>query len=994
MKLKLVALIIVTLSSIAFGVPPNTITMDGRPVEYDATELRGTNPQEFTNFGEGNVITNLYVTWDAGYLYFALQGWEVNDKLTIMLDVDPGAGTGATTTTNWVANPESYIAFNDVGWTASVDAEAGAFGLDYQIASEGFYNNIMRVRYNGVDEPSTNNVDSLFDRGNGATPAGTPVDMVVLANDLNDPLKGIEARIPWPVLYTNDLFGAVETGKSVPTGASIRVFAVLHNNDTNSSWSSDGIIPNQTNALASYANGQWVTANYITITIDEDGDGMPDLSPTDLNPPYLTAVSGAQGKRQLYAQFNEDVSAATATNIAHWLVGNDQPESIAMVSSRALLMVLTNDLPAAGTLIKVEANGVEDTNTNFKTTFLYLNPAATGIETSVTVRFVLQKNSGMGLSSSHPTPSAYHINGSAAPLAWGYPPDVNTPLTNLNATQVAVDVVFPPGSSQNLRYKYSATISGTNNYEAIRMLDYTEAARELTLPLDGSSLVVTDYLGAAAAPLRAGGSATNYVDLYDDPRRPDPGVRQNALVTFKVDLSERNVDAINRVILLGSDPLRGFNLSYYYGPDAPALSDYPVLEPDESGEQVGWEQGGIEMYDDGTNGDDIAGDGVYAVAWEFTTDGYDGNGTSLVAGDDALPPYYGSFGLWTDARSPRSFDYKFAVLTKSGQALISPEGANLGHYLGESDTAVEMAIHVWANENLPPPPPSNAPAMLGITISNNQSTVEFEGTDLSHGLYISTNLSQGWLDFGHRAVTTATPQVWRATVSGATVSEHYAAFSGLPQEFYGAWWTPNPIPLEGGNVDVYFRQHSRVLAGSRDVQISGGLFNDWGQSPMTFIGDGTWHFQYQVPASNARGIQFKFRSFNGTPYYGYNDSTGGSPGDNYILYQGDLRATWSPAVATNNQALTIYYDASTGPFTNSTQVNAWLGYGEPWSGSLVPMTNTAGSIWEAAVIVPETAEHSVNFVFNNQGSFTNTSWDSENDNGGRRWTVFIARPEE
>ena len=82
--------------------------------------------------------------------------------------------------------------------------------LDYMVASEGFYNNCIRVNYDGAAAPSTNNMESLFDSGNGSTPAGTPVDMASVNDATDCPHKGFEARIPWSVLYAGTRFGTAD----------------------------------------------------------------------------------------------------------------------------------------------------------------------------------------------------------------------------------------------------------------------------------------------------------------------------------------------------------------------------------------------------------------------------------------------------------------------------------------------------------------------------------------------------------------------------------------------------------------------------------------------------------------------------------------------------------------------------------------------------------------------------------------------------------------
>ena len=202
-----------SLAAAACATPFNTAVLDGRPIEYDDFDFKDAFHGAST-WGANGTLTNLYVTWDATYLYVALQAWQAsNNKLVVLLDVDPGAGTGATTTTNWTNVDPSFIKYNDYGWVAGI---GGGFGLDYMFASEGFYNNAIRVLYDGAEAPSTNNTESIFDSGNGGVPAGTPVDMASDNSATACPHKGFEARIPWAVLYEGTRWGTVEPGETVP----------------------------------------------------------------------------------------------------------------------------------------------------------------------------------------------------------------------------------------------------------------------------------------------------------------------------------------------------------------------------------------------------------------------------------------------------------------------------------------------------------------------------------------------------------------------------------------------------------------------------------------------------------------------------------------------------------------------------------------------------------------------------------------------------------
>ena len=985
-SLKLLVASFTLVSICSFATPPNTPVFDGRVIEYDDTDLRSSftgalgDPGNVFPWGTDNTLTNLYVTWDSNYLYIAAQAYvEVGgnaNKIAVLIDVDPANGTGATTTTNWTGTGIGYIDFNDVSWRVFDENE---FAADYMIATEGVFNNVLQILYDG-DVIDTNSIIPLFDTDNGNAPAGSPVDMVSLIrkDPMNFLLNGMEARIPWSVLYGDARFGTIEPGEIVPRGATIRLFANLHVNQSGFTFSSPMVIPPQ-GVDASYDNGFIISDSYVEVVIDSSNDGIPDLASGDVNAPYLKFVTGVQGKRQVFAWFNENVDVTTATDPLNWMVNAFIPESVDLVQSDAVLLTLTNDLPANGTFVRVEATGVEDLNNNSKTTFLYFDPASSGLETSVTVRFLLNKNSGMGNSAANPRVTTnLFINGSAAPLEFGYPPAKIAPLIMLNATQYYRDVTFPPGTSELLFYKYSGVLdggglaTGTNNYEAVRLDNYASAARQLLLPTNGlSSLVVTDWLGAAAAPYRDPGTNTGYNALYTDIRRGDAGVRQRTVIKFQLDMNNRDLTGITRIMVMGTDPLRGFNM------DNANFSDFPGLN-------VQWNEAGLELFDDGTRGDLVAGDGIYSRDWAWTPTGSDtimepGFPNSLVGGDGGTSPYFG-FG-WVDGRSYRSFKYKFFLYRGLSQQNFEYPFSDVEYYIPASITNIVFEPVVWGNDAIPLPPPTNSPTMVEVVYSNNQTIAVFENTDLEHGLYITSDLVDGFQDYGLRAVTSSIPNVWRAVVPNATPAENYAAFAGPAKQAFGSWFTPNPVPATGGTVRVWYRQHGRELAGRRDVGITGS-FNtpQWGDAvPMNFYGDGVWYYDFTITETNPVLLEAKSRSLSGI----------WEGGPNVYIYRGEGRATWSPNAPEKGEILNITYDANGGPLAAATDVNAWVGFDDQWFESANrKMTNAIGetNIWEIAFPVPTNYTLSVNFVFND-----GSNWDSEGNpgNGGRVYRAFL-----
>lgn len=565
------------------------------------------------------------------------------------------------------------------------------------------------------------------------------------------------------------------------------------------------------------------------------------------------------------------------------------------------------------------------------------------------------------------------------PLEFGYPPATSAPMALDSGTVYYRDVVFPPGTPTTLSYKYSGQLNntGTNNYEAVRLANYDAAARVLTLDPAATSLVITDYLGAAAAPWRS--MITNNInnDLYADSVRGDSGVRERIKVTFKLDLSGRDLSDVQRVIVQGTDPLRGFNVS------ASGLSDYAGLPA------VGWDNGGITLYDDGSNGDTNTGDGVFMRDWVLSDDGTDieyteGDPYSLVGGDLSTVPYFGS--SWYTRRSPRSFKYKFYVVRNDLTALESPASDIEVYIENSAGTNVMLNPFVWANEDLPPPPPSNSPTMgRPILLTNNQVRVVFSNlpSEVSgHGVLISTNLmNPGWMDFGLRAAGSSGN--WTATVNNANpIMEMYAAYAGAATPYRGVYLEGLPVPSTGGTLRIWYNQHSRGLAGDRAVQIA-GTFNGWSPAPMTFAGDGSWYYDASITAGAATNIEFKPRNLSGSTW----ENLWGA--DNYITYKEYSRVTWTPVYPTNGEVFTINYDASSGPLVGATSMNAWVGYEEQFfAGANYPMTNTAGTIWETAFPVSTNYKLSVNMYFNGK---TNGSpveiWDNENT--GRRNRAFI-----
>lgn len=979
MKIMLGFCVLVLLASTTLATPPNTPVLDGKPIEYDALDWRA----EFVGasaWGVNGTLDNLYVTWDATYVYVALQAFQAdNNKLVVLLDVDPSAGTGATTTTNWTSVDPSFIKYNDYGWV-----DDGGFGLDYMLASEGFYNNTIRINYDGAEAPSTNNMESLFDLGNGATPAGTPVDMASVNDATACTLKGFEVRIPWSVLYAGTRWGTVEDGETVPRGAALRLLAGIHNNNPDSAWSSPDTIPNQ--AVTNYANGIVTSATYLDVIVDGDSDGLPDMLGGDVNAPYIRAAAGAVGGSSVYVAFNEPVTGASVETLSNWTVGGATPVTATAQGYYGVLLGLADPIASADLLL-IAADGVEDPSANTRLTEHCLFPAASGIPQSITVTFQVNTNSGMGISASHSRPTGFFINGSALPLEWGYPPLETTALTPIPGSNgwVSAAVTFPAGTPSSLFYKYSGRIAGTNNYEAIRLTDFAEAARPLTLNTNGAPISVVDYMGAAAHPLRAPADTnlpSAHNRLYTDLRRGDAGVRTNREILFQLDLSMRRRDNLARVMVLGSDPLRGFNTTG--GSDATA-SDYP-----DNSAYVDWDVAGVELFDDGTHGDTAADDGIYARLWAFSTNGYDhviepGDPYSLVGGDEFTEPYVG-YG-WETRRSPRSLIYKYFVLTIGNNHYESPS-SNVEYYVADPDDTARIVLspHVWDNDAIPPPPPANAPVVQGVGATGNTATVLFDNvlTEGAHGIKLSTNLLNGFDDYGIRAtagVTNGGIRQWSASIPEiSAVKEFYAPYAGLEPNPAPTYWEPNVnVPMGATTVRVYFCQFQSNLRGMRSMTLTGNFrIPEWDDGqPMAFIGNGTWMTDVALPAgTDGSGVKFKPRGGPTHVWLG---------GGDFQFIRGTGGVTMAPLPPVPGELFTITLDAAGTPLAAAADIRLHMGF-DNWKdvqeSPRPAMTNTAGTVWEYAFTVSTNYSASIDWVFTDGAGST---WYSYGN-----WHAFMA----
>ena len=329
---------------------------------------------------------------------------------------------------------------------------------------------------------------------------------------------------------------------------------------------------------------------------------------------------------------------------------------------------------------------------------------------------------------------------------------------------------------------------------------------------------------------------------------------------------------------------------------------------------------------------------------------------------------------------------------RSGGSYLESPSANIEYYIEAPATNIVLSPFLWDNTNLPLPPPSNTPTMVSMVRTGATVTVLFTNvpSELQHGVHVSTNLPEGWKDYGQRA--SGSLGQWQSPVKGPyTGSEFYRAYSGPGVSRIVTRWSPNPLPDTGGTLRVWFSQITRNLAGERDVRWYGnvqpdGTVNDpWTDHSMTFLSNGLWYGEIPVKATNNGLVRFVFRNGSAGVYdkdYGY------SGADQYRVHVGG-RATWTPEPVARGGSLAVSYDSTGGPLDGATGVWIHAGFdkfeGTDWSATLsTGMTQIVSNQWTVTIPVPTNAFKTRHFLFRNPEG---TVWDNQYD--PTHWHAFI-----
>ncbi|MCD4690011.1 hypothetical protein K8S17_00970, partial [bacterium] len=202
----------------------------------DPDDDSGWHPPEDPDMNE---IYGLYVDWDADFLYLGVNGQVQGNSWLLYLDVDPGTANGETDLTAIDA------------WERGASFTASGFAADFQY---GCYQH-----QGAYDSGSFFSIDS-------ATAATALTDLIITAFDSFHNFGtdgGSELAIPWNVLYG---LGA----GTVPANAELSlVAAICWDPDPDGELGGDSAPSNASATLP-------VLDSVYTVTIDGDGDGIPD----------------------------------------------------------------------------------------------------------------------------------------------------------------------------------------------------------------------------------------------------------------------------------------------------------------------------------------------------------------------------------------------------------------------------------------------------------------------------------------------------------------------------------------------------------------------------------------------------------------------------------------------------------------------------------------------------------------------------------------------
>ncbi len=227
------------------------ITIDGY---FDASEwapytLVVDDPDDDSTWHPADPLMNelygLYVDWDADFLYVGVNGQVASNSWILYLDVDPGTANGETDLTA-IDSWERGATFTASGFAA--DFQYGCYQHQGAFDSDSFFS----IDSSTTTTALTDSIISAFDSFHNYGVDG-----------------GSEMAIPWHVLY------GLGVGQVTPNAEFSLVCSICWDPDPDGQLGGDSAPSNTSASLP-------VIDNVYTITIDHDGDGLPDEGATDV----------------------------------------------------------------------------------------------------------------------------------------------------------------------------------------------------------------------------------------------------------------------------------------------------------------------------------------------------------------------------------------------------------------------------------------------------------------------------------------------------------------------------------------------------------------------------------------------------------------------------------------------------------------------------------------------------------------------------------------
>ncbi|MFH1690321.1 MAG: FlgD immunoglobulin-like domain containing protein [Candidatus Eisenbacteria bacterium] len=213
---------------------PYTLVVD------DPDDDSGWHPPEDPDMNE---FFGLYADWDEDFLYLGMNGQIQGNSWLLYLDTDPGGPLGQTDLTAIDA------------WERGATFTAAGFKADFQ--------------YGCYQHQSAYDSDSFFSIDNATTTTAL-TDSVISAFDsfhLNGTSGGSELAIPWNALY------GLGAGAVPPNASFSLVASICWDSEPDGELGGDSVPSNSSATLP-------VLDSVYTITIDHDGDGVPDEGAT------------------------------------------------------------------------------------------------------------------------------------------------------------------------------------------------------------------------------------------------------------------------------------------------------------------------------------------------------------------------------------------------------------------------------------------------------------------------------------------------------------------------------------------------------------------------------------------------------------------------------------------------------------------------------------------------------------------------------------------